>query len=151
MVKIYYMFIYREFPHLLVAARHGKRILRTPTSKYGLPFRCNMIYHIPPSLSHDDSKQESDIHIDMFHQSKNDQQKIQKIKKIKKIHNLLTYVSSSCISSFTITVSNVLKCWYFSRIHWYHHQFTYTAHFFFTITDSMKTKTCVNPQTIKKH
>jgi hypothetical protein len=36
-------------------------------------FRCKMIYHIPPSRAHDDSKQKGDIHMDMCSPIKNDQ------------------------------------------------------------------------------
>jgi hypothetical protein len=133
---------------------HGKRIPRTSTTKYGPP-RWNMIHHIPPSRAHDDSKRKGDIHIDMFSPIKKRPTNVLKNSKNvknKKIHNLLTYVSLVLIMYqfiYNPRVKSIKMLIFFenplisSSIHIYPP--------FFTITDSMRTKTCVNPHTIKKH
>ena len=112
--------------------------------EFPAPRRPNMV---PPSLdlshsasrAHDDSKRKGDIHIDMCSPIKKRPTNVlrnSKNVKNKKIHNLHTYVSLVFIM----------------------YQFIYNPRvksikmpLFFTITDSMKTKTCVNPHTIKGH
>jgi hypothetical protein len=131
---------------------HGKIIPRTPTTKYGSLFRWN--HHIPPSRAHDDSKQKGDIHINVVFTNQKATNKrfnkFKKCKKIKKIHNLITYVSLVFIMYQFIykpRVKSIKMLIFFenSSIH------IYLPLFVFTITDSMKTKTCVNTHTIKKH
>jgi hypothetical protein len=110
---------------------HGKRIPRNHDDQIWSP----------PSLQYDSShstvpsawwlKTEGDIHIDMCSPIKKRPTNV--LKNSKNFKNKKEYIMYSCtclyflscISSFTIPVSKVLKCWYFSRIH----QFTYTPLF----------------------